>query len=311
MPRCRGALVFWSCVALLGGCDRLTVNNFTGSRVQMTIAGAKATPPGSHLELWARDGDEDVVRLVVDPQNMANPSNTTPSGIDCPTVNGVVICQTTAYSIVQAVDKNDPCLIDSDGHLLTDASAWGGDANKALAVSMRIDELTIQQANPLFAMVGWDDNSATPPVIDPMADATTRKDACNAWWANSPYAAYTGNPIQLTAPIHGQLYGMLDFQSVSPAPSQILGGIEITSNFSLRDIRELFLTVATAKFQDLDPAETDCKANPTKCRGSLFLQGNTEPPQNGIFHATLTSPTGGASGTAAIETRLDEDPVQF
>ena len=303
------------------GCDHFAASDFSGSRVQLTVSGAGPTPAGSHLELWARDGAHDIVRLL---------AGSAPDHCD----DGAATCTfwptLSAYTIVGAVDLGDPCMIDDAGNLLWSPAAQPGpsDGDKALqakAVEKRVHELTDLQPRPLLAMASFDDAAAAHPVRAPDragcdelkpracipddATAATRLSQCLAFWQASPFA-YTGNPLQLTRPVHGTLFGMLDFTSLTPA--QTLGGIQVVSDFALHDLRELWLTQTTATVAALDADQLDCATSPGTCRGALFLQGDAGSPQNGIFRFDLSSPPPSTvTGTASVLTRLDEDPVQF
>src|SRR5262245_31038174 len=67
---------------LQGAC----VKEHGGAKIEMTLTGASAIPLNEHIELWARDGSQSILR--VQPSSIA------------------------AYTIVQAVDFDDPCMID-------------------------------------------------------------------------------------------------------------------------------------------------------------------------------------------------------
>jgi hypothetical protein len=90
------------------GCDSLAVNPFSGTLMEMRLQGVAVTPPGQHLELWARDGYDDILRI--------NPFYDEASN-------------KTSYGqfIRQAISLDDPCLIDDAGNLLTSAAAYPGD----------------------------------------------------------------------------------------------------------------------------------------------------------------------------------------
>ena len=45
------------------GCDALTVNSFAGTTMQFTLQNAATTAPNTHLELWARTANGDIVRI--------------------------------------------------------------------------------------------------------------------------------------------------------------------------------------------------------------------------------------------------------
>jgi hypothetical protein len=307
------------CLALAtAACDHFVVSDFAGSRLVLTIHGASATPAGQHLELWARTddglGNDLVTRLLFEVPPDLSIGQTGYSA------------QASAYTIAQTVDINDPCMIDDNGNLLWKPEAQtGSDADKmhqAMSVEQRIHQLTDLPASPLLALVSYDDAAASERpqqkdpngahYIAPDADAPTRLDRCkNVFWARSPHYAYTGNPNQLTAPVHGQLFGMLDFQNVAPQPPQIVGGINIETRFGLHDLREIWFTQTPATVEMVDPKELDCAAHPQSCRGTLLLQGDAGTPNKGIYHFELSSPLTGVSGSAAVYTRLDEDSVQF
>jgi hypothetical protein len=312
MPPFR-ALALLAVSLLAGACDRFNVVPFAGAKIQLTIAGAHLTPAGQHLELWARDGDEDIVRVVA---GSAQDTQVDPQGI-APTRQGV-------YIIRQAVDLADPCMIDGAGQLLWQPDAQPGcgpnppsgcdDATQkmlqAKAVEMRVHELTDLPATPLLALVSYDDAAGQPPMVAAGASAAERLTACQTWWISSPFA-YDGNPLDLTAPVHGTAFGMLDFTAVAPLPTQVLGGIQVITDFALRDLRELWLTQPQATVMALDPDQIDCAGHPTTCRGPLLLQGPAGANDRGIFRFPLASPDPTVSGTAAVYTALDQDPVMF
>ena len=323
-PMMRGAVLVVGLIAS-AGCDRLSVSPFGGAKIQLTLTGGKPTPAGEHLELWARDGEHDIVRLL------AGPAADACLGAQTPCTNAAGYAPTlSAYVIAAAVDFNDPCMIDGAGNLLWKPGAQVGpsDAERTLqakSVETRIHQLTDLQPIPLYAFTSYDDGAAARPVratdaaacaklasapcIADAAVAADRLTACQAFWRASPFA-YTGNPLQLTKPVHGQLFGMLDF--VSLAPAQSLGGILIITDFALRDLRELWITEATGKVAALDPNAIDCKTTPDTCRGALLVQGDAGTPERGIFRFDLASPPPATlSGTASVLTRLNEDPVQF
>jgi hypothetical protein len=312
MPPCR-ALALLGVALLVGACDRFNVVPFAGAKIQLTIAGARVTPAGQHLELWARDGDETLVRVVA---GSATDGQVDPQGI-APTRQGV-------YVIRQAVDIADPCMIDGAGHLLWQPDAQPGcgasppagcdDASEkmlqAKAVETRIHQLTDLPSSPLLALVSYDDAAAQPPTVAATASAADRLFACQTWWLSSPFA-YDGNPLDLTAPVHGTEFGMLDFTAVAPLPTQVLGGMQVITDFALHDLRELWFTQPQATVNALDPDQIDCAAHPTTCRGPILLQGPAGTSDRGIFRFPLASPLPTVSGTAAVYTALDQDPVMF
>jgi hypothetical protein len=137
----------------------------------------------------------------------------------------------------------------------------------------------------------------TPGCIPYDTAPADRLAACKAYWAND--LAYTPSPLQLTAPLHGQLYGEVYFLSITPAG--IFDSIRIDSNVNLLGIQELWMTV--------EPDQVDVLH-----RGPIFLDGTPDLGGREIVHFDLTPPfgtTAAVSGAAALEVDLDEDPVQF
>jgi hypothetical protein len=367
----------WLLSALLGlataaaGCKDLEpVADYGGSKIYVTMSGAKPTPVGAHLELWARNGDQEIIRLQPD------------TGVDD---QGRTKQGTLAYTIVPAVDINDPCMVDTgNDHDGTYELIWKpgsqpgpSDAEKivqAKAVEDRIHQLTDLQPTPLYALVAYDDLAYSIPSVcagaqkvamDPTAKpadkvpiaCTTnadckvgfcgkpclpdescqsvcvkRKEYCNCIWSVGPCGTdwsknsvpayvgncpnvnaqsqiYTGDPRQLTNPIHGQFYAAVDFLSVKP--SQISGGMKIESPFAIRDVRELWFTQTKATIGKLDQDQIDCAASPSTCRGPIYLQGAVDVFGRDVVHFDLTSPDHSVSGTAAVYTQLGRDPVSF
>jgi hypothetical protein len=276
-------------------CD-LGVPAFRGARIALTLANLPATLPGEHLELWAREGDTNIVRLNVGP--------------------GV------AYTIAPIVSFADPCAIDDQGNLLWTPAAQrdcfgrpcADDAERqraSEAVTLRMRQL-IEFQTPLLVFTEWDDAATGRPVFPAGEEPTAaeRLAQCRAYWERSP-SAYSGNPFQLTAPIHGTFLGTLDFVSTTET-GQIAGGIQLDTEYSLRDVRELWLTETAARVVDVNPDEIDCQARPTTCRGSILVQGNRQAVGRETVHFELAAPQGAqGSGSATVFTTLGEDPVPF
>src|SRR5258706_14070066 len=82
---------------LLAGCDALTVRTFAGTIMKLSITANDVTAPGDHLEMWARDQNDNIVRLdaIYDAAHFRS-------------AYGVQIRLT--------VDPNDPCMIVTDPH---------------------------------------------------------------------------------------------------------------------------------------------------------------------------------------------------
>lgn len=252
----------------------------------MTLDGAQPSAPGRHLELWARDAWDDIIRI--------DPLYDRAAGASRP-----------GLMIRVAVPADDPCMIDDAGHLITSADAYPSTVNQggveqtpeqqAKQVRDRIAQLDSQPGGPLLAVVPWD---ATPaPIIAADATPATRKQACDAYRAASP-VAYVPNPIQVTAPMHGLIYGVVSFVSLTPAASY--AGIRLDTPVALADVREVFVTDAG---DTVDPAH----------RGARYLVSEATTAGRETQSFLLHPPAGasGASGTLTILTGLDSDEVLF
>ena len=176
MPR---TLILLACTLL--GCDALTVHPFAGSVLALTIRQDATTGPsaaGHHLELWARDASNDILRVQLFYDSA-----------DYKTTFGV--------AVRQAISLDDPCMIDDQGNLLVTPAAYpstvdvGGvvqtPEQQAQQIRNRIAQLTappsgIEPTN-LLALVPYD---PTPlPVVAADAAPADRLAACQAYWAAS------------------------------------------------------------------------------------------------------------------------------
>ena len=266
------------CCTALFGCDALTVHPFEGSVLVMSIqqdATAGETPAGRHLEIWARDRFDDVERLPL-----------YYDAADYQSTYGVVVRR--------AIALDDPCMVDAHGNRLVDAAAWpdtvdeGGvvqtPEQQAAQVRNRIAQLNAPpdgtQPSSLLALVPW--APTPPPAIDATATAADRLAACQAWWASSPLA-YTPNPLQITSPLHGYVYGFLAY--VTATPPADYDGIRIDTPVNLDGLRELFVTDESAT---VDVAT----------RGTVYLTSTPSPGGNDVAHFDLAGPS--ASGTLAV-----------
>ncbi len=279
------------------GCDELSVHSFAGATLQFTIAVPGTTPAGQHLEVWARNANNDIIRL--DPFYDQNAYKTTP---------GLVIRQ--------AISATDPCMTDDKGNLLTSADAYPGPVKsgtvtqspdqQAQQVQQRIAQLN-QGGLSLNAILPWDrvctnpdDNNScvsnAPPMVPMDPTPEQRKAACDVYRASE--LAYVPNPLQITAPLHGAVYGFANFTTSQPPTNY--NGFRLDTKVSLKGLQEIFFTIE------------DDSVDATM-RGPLYLVSKRVPGGVDVLQFQLTDPTNsnGASGAVAVYTDLDEDPVQF
>lgn len=360
-------------VALLGAgaCDRLIVNDFRGARIQLTLSGPTQTlrtPPGEHLEVWARDGDK-VVRLLSGRASAGTAAEGC-TGDQCLNKNG--FAKTLhAYALVPAVDFGQACMIDEGGRLVwsNEARLYPEEEERSVTAEARVTRARavkdrIRIASSILSVVSYGELPKVAAELERqpcarcvnmdtylcqdgqcrlrknllleyertpcdkagmcpngyactddengvgvcLAVADRRKIECDGRASATSYYFYAGNPLQLTAPRYGNFLGTIDYVS----SVQLLGGFQIVANYSLRDLRELWVTQTAARVDTLDINEVDCRSKPDTCRGRVILSGTVVGrSERGVFYLNLTSPVPGVAGSASVLTRLDEDPVQF
>ncbi len=297
------------CAAM--GCGSLSAKSFAGSIIEMAIEGAGPTAPGEHLELWARDAWDDVIRVDA---LYDLPNHRVAFGLQ----------------IRQAIALDDPCMIVSDptspsyGEPLVMPSAYPSSVlvngvtqtptQQAQQVRNRIAQLTSnavclpdlfdatqtfcgRQAANLLAVVPFDDTP--PPSLPPDAPAAARAAACQAYWAVSPLA-YTPNPAQLTAPLHGAVYGFVGY--LTTVPPADYDGLRLDSPTNLRGAQELWLTSERVPVASVSATS----------EGPLFLDGVATPGGRDVIHFDLRSLSmQPISATAALYVNLDDDTASF
>jgi hypothetical protein len=286
-------------LSLAAGCD-ISVKSYAGATLQLSFATGNPSPPLHHLELWARDSVNDIIR-----------------------VNGIVFDNVTnqqiepapfGISIVYGITFDDPCMIDSKGNLLTTAAAYPGPVTingvtqtpdqQAQQVKNRISQLVEpalggMQVATVRGVIPF--TPSRPPTVAADAAPADRLAACQAYWKDP--LAYTPNPAQLTAPIHGTIYGFLAYTTVHPP--QGYDGFRIDTPTSLKGIQELWITDETAP--NATAGDDFVKA---ANMGAVYMDGVAEDTHGrDVVHFTLGG--AGGSGSAAILTNLDSDPVQY
>jgi hypothetical protein len=276
------------------GCDALTVNSFAGTTMQFTLANAGVTAANTHLELWARTANGDIVRIS--PYYQENKGLTQPG-----------------FIIKPAITVDDPCIIDNEGHLLTSDEAYPSAVTKAgitqtpkqqaQSIINRIAQLNPPGQPPLLAVLPF--STVSDPVIAADATPAERLAACVGTTAN-PGAEmldvnyYAANPSQVTAPLHGAVYGFIHFQTLNPPANYDGFRLDVPEN--LKDVQELYFTTESVDIAQVDPKNT----------GPLYVDSKLVPGGRDILQFNLQSPiNGGPTGAVAVENTLDEDPVQF
>jgi len=300
----------------LGGCD-ISARAFSGAILQLTISGATTNASTDHIELWARDQYDDIIRI-----------NQTYNAPDPANANNTIPLRPFGFVIRNAISMADPCMIDAAGNLVTTAAAYPkttkidgvtqSPEEQAAGVRARIAQLTttstcdeanhcgVQPAN-LLATIPFDPAVGTPPLQLTLAtSAADRLAACQAYWATS-LLAYTPNPSQLVLPTHGTVTGFLEY--TTQVPVQGFNSVHIESPTNLKGIRELFMTVETIDADDLAATPPRPDGVDPLHRGPLFLQGYPTDGGLGVVFFNLRGPN--ASGTAGVEVDLDQSTTGF
>ena len=273
------------------GCDALSVKPFAGAVMQFTLENAPATAAGTHIELWARDANNDIIRLA--PYYEENKYLSQPG-----------------FIIKPAITLDDPCDTDGNGHLLTDPSAYPTTtkqagvvqtpAQQAAQIVNRIEQLNPPGATPLLAVLPFSTTVAqffdgTTPTTTPTP--TQRQQGCKDAAAADPNF-YIPNPSQVTAPAHGSVYGFIGFQTLNPPADYDGFRFDVPTN--LKGVQALFMTLET-----VDAAAVTVP-------GPLYVVSTLVPGGRDIVQFALTSvATSGPSGAVAVENTLDQDPVEF
>ncbi|HEX4459927.1 MAG TPA: hypothetical protein VIA18_18245 [Polyangia bacterium] len=264
----------------------MTVKPFAGAVMQFSLAGVPVTDPGTHLELWARDANNDILRLA--PYYQENKFLSQPG-----------------FIVKPAITVDDPCMTDGAGHLLTDASAYPSSVTEAgvtqtplqqaQQIINRIDQLNPPGMTPLLAVLPF--TSVAEPTFADTPTPAERQAACDAASAADPNF-YIPQPKQVTAPIHGAVYGFIAFSTISPPADYDGFRFDVPTN--LKGVQALFFTLETVDIADV------------KEPGQLYIVSQLVPGGRDILQFSLTpAGTNGPSGTVAVEDTLDEDPVEF
>ena len=129
-------------------------------------------------------------------------------------------------------------------------------------------------AGDVLALVPY--TTASPPPFDAAMPAAARLAACQAYWSDP--LAYSPNPVQLTAPLHGTVYGFIAYGTKMPAAGY--DGSTLQTPKRLAGTRELWLTLETAPIDQVQPLNG----------GTVILDGKPDQGGFGVIHIPLTSP---------------------
>jgi hypothetical protein len=330
-------------LALSAGCD-LSAKPYAGTLMAMTITGAGAQMPGQHLEMWARNQYNDTIRVngIFDTTVNGKDTRLFPYGIvlrpavtmDDPcmidTTTGAWLIKAEAYKdsnaggVHQTPEEQAQSVRSRISQVTATSSCDGSPESK--------DPVTKpfhcgQQQNTIIGTIAYElvDNNGMVTAISAPGPTTCetsgnaagcipfdaapadRLAACSAYWASSPLA-YSPNPLQITAPIRGQLYGEVTYGPTIVPPSQF-DQIRVESPVNLVGIQEFWYTVEQDQL-DVPPPMADR----APVRGPVFLDGTPDEGGMSFVHFDLSPPFGSmatVSGTAAMLVDIESDPIQF
>jgi hypothetical protein len=312
------------------GCN-LTAKPFAGTVVQMTLTGPSVSAPGQHFELWGRNAYNDVLRISGIFDYAAPGSDESerlfPFGfairpaitMDDPCViddEGHLLTKAEAYhdtvvaGVAQSAEEQAQQIRTRIAQLTSTSSCDGSGGDPAWHCGI--------QASTLLGVVPYelcDANGVMRSVLPPAprtcetsggaagcipygAAPSVRLAACRDYWSQSPLA-YTPNPTQITAALHGLLYGELRY--ITTSPPLAFDSIRIDSNVGLRGIAELWIT-------------TEADMVDAAHRGPILVDGTPDQGGFDVVHFDLSPPPGtaaAASGTAALLVDLESGPALF
>jgi hypothetical protein len=172
-------------------------------------------------------------------------------------------------------------------------------AQQAKQVIDRINQLSPPGQQPLLAVLPYDPNVPAP--LAPTATPAERLKVCNDYRAASDNT-YIANPLQITGPAHGTVYGFIRF--IQTTPSEDYDGFRIDTPIKLTGVQEIFFTTETGPVASVDPSH----------RGPLYLTSSMgQGGGRGVVHFDLihADPNGNESGGASLYVDLDDDSTQF
>jgi hypothetical protein len=321
-------LVIVSVASALAGC----VESFSGSNVQIDFApgvreeGTFDPPDESYFTLYAVDQITDETGMVTQ----------------------AFLFAVQEFRIQPAVNLSSPCAIEIEGpypglHItafptkereqtgITDPTLPGQNerdvqrvltADQRLLIAMAYQELKAITGGTSFATYGAiagacveDDNTVDPSLIPPAncigeTSNARRLELCRAAWAADPLH-YEGTDRSLTAPLNGELYGLV--QGTNPSNGAPLGG----SGFFVDEVLDFDAYTINWQYADLNgdgqpdyPASVPAdQRSPT---GFSYLSGLPISITRGVTNVPLSNRSDSTiAGQMSIFADIGDDSVNF
>jgi hypothetical protein len=330
-------------LVLSSGCD-ISARPYAGAVLQIILEGVVITPPGQHLEIWARDGKDDVVRINPIVDHLCEVPSSACSADDVRTFQTKRLTDRYGFLVRPAAHMSDPCMIDEEGHLLTSSEAYPEPVtsygveqtpeDQAAQVRDRIGQLSTgrdcDNAVPrphcgrqpdgslLLAMVTYDPN--LPPVnlpydTGPCAAGCPDGSSCRTFNAFEGPRCHPTPEARLSACLaywgSPHAYTPNPAQLTAPKNGAFLGAlnnfITISPPGGFNGFR-IDTPVSLKGLRELFITVEGDVVNPLN-RGPVLVQGYPVRGGNGWVQINLLG--AGASGQAAVFVDPDVDPVQF
>ncbi len=170
-------------------------------------------------------------------------------------IGGVGSVRLLNFHIRPAVEVHHPCL-----QFLEDTTRVGGEGEGPfyfnmcrapypeleayMLVVVSASPTDLGTANPGYNFRDWgtsllDPASTTEPDCATNTRFTYIKESTEAFCAQIDPSVYIGNPFQLTKPISGEFFGVVD--GIDPRTNLAIGGLNFSIQYSLEEITSLFI----------------------------------------------------------------------
>lgn len=254
-------------------------------------------------------------------------------------IDGLGTVRLKNFLIRPALENHHPCMQfiedtvrvdDGDGqvHYLNMCSYPFPDLNRDLLAVVSAPPTGIGTANPGYNFLEWgQDLRSTENTVDNPSCRTVdgtpveekivyNQEAVTAYCSQLHKDYYIGNPYQLTSPINGEFYGLVD--TLDPRTGLATGGFSFTIEYKIENISSLFVVA------DPDPdrlSEDNINENiPPNPEGKIILMSELDGnfgylDKNmfeGTWHGIMESPIGdGLWFEYTIFYDMDKDSVYF
>jgi hypothetical protein len=337
------SLVIAAACSTLVGC--IEANH--GSRIEMTLVGVPtlqrgltsddADNPKRHYELWATVSQ-------VDPATGEQLSDVAvrlmPDGFTAQSVLGRLRRDPLPTPDADPAEylTVDPCMIvpttgertyykPSELAAVKEFLGWSDD-NPIYLDRARAQKRTVDLAlNAIIAVTSYAARSEVSPDVEIGTDAASweannaeRLAQCAAFFRGDDCADeacrqdraryFVGNADEMTYPVNGIFYGILGegAETQDPWSHGLLGNIEVSPPYNLRNLVGLFVTAEDDAFDPVTGALTVDLDH----RGEVLVAGEARAGvARGLLRVDLRSASRKVYGTASVYYSLDEDLVQF